>query len=310
MLLYLEKTKTTQCNEIDSLKWRVKKPKNRNRSRTHKWKRLYKVGLSARVESSRDEENLCEDTSKQGRRIDAIDADEDITLVNNADDEMFSVDDLGGEEVFVAEQEVVSTTTTTVTIKEITLAQALKALKTLKPKVKGIVFQKPAKIDVDHQLAERLQEQEQEELSDAEKDTLFQQLLEKRKKNFTAKRAEEKRNKPPTQAQKRKIMCTYLNNMKGYKLTDLKLKEFDKIQEMFDRAFRKVNTFEEFRPKLEERKQKRAEEELEQEITKKQKVDDDKEKADLKQLMETIPNEEEVAIDAISLAIKSLRIVD
>nr|GEZ65139.1 hypothetical protein [Tanacetum cinerariifolium] len=56
------------------------------------------------------------------------------------------------------------------------------------------------KIDVDHKLAERLQEQEQEELSNAEKATLFQQLLEKRRNHFTAKRAEEKRNKPPTKA--------------------------------------------------------------------------------------------------------------
>ncbi|GKE91577.1 hypothetical protein Tco_1572672, partial [Tanacetum coccineum] len=46
-----------------------------------------------------------------------------------------------------------------------------------------------AKIDVDHQLAERLQAQEQEELFDEEKATLFQQLLKKRRKHFAAKRA-------------------------------------------------------------------------------------------------------------------------
>nr|GEV69505.1 hypothetical protein [Tanacetum cinerariifolium] len=51
-------------------------------------------------ESSDDEEGLGEDTSKQGRKIDAIDADKDITLVRVQDDaEMFDVnDDLGGEE--------------------------------------------------------------------------------------------------------------------------------------------------------------------------------------------------------------------
>ncbi|GJR33786.1 hypothetical protein Tco_1209470 [Tanacetum coccineum] len=38
-------------------------------------------------ESSRDEEDLGEDASKQGRRINAIDADEDITLVNVQDDD-------------------------------------------------------------------------------------------------------------------------------------------------------------------------------------------------------------------------------
>nr|GFB35108.1 hypothetical protein [Tanacetum cinerariifolium] len=111
------------------------KLEKRNRSRTHKLERLYKVGLSARVESSRDEESLGKDESKQGRMIDAIDADDEITLVNNDDNEMFDVDDLGGEEVFVAEQnnnvveEVVNaaqvstaTTTAIITTKEITLA--------------------------------------------------------------------------------------------------------------------------------------------------------------------------------------------
>nr|GEX68284.1 ribonuclease H-like domain-containing protein [Tanacetum cinerariifolium]GEX69932.1 ribonuclease H-like domain-containing protein [Tanacetum cinerariifolium] len=41
-----------------------------------------------------------------------------------------------------------------------------------------------------------------------------------------------------------------------------------------------------------------------------QKVDDDKETKDLKQLMKVIPEEEEVAIDVIPLAVKSLGIVD
>ncbi|GKE68176.1 hypothetical protein Tco_1526248, partial [Tanacetum coccineum] len=47
-VLDLEKTKTTKYNEIASLKRRVKKLKKKDRSRTHKVKRLYKVGLTAR----------------------------------------------------------------------------------------------------------------------------------------------------------------------------------------------------------------------------------------------------------------------
>ncbi|GJR74684.1 hypothetical protein Tco_0087049 [Tanacetum coccineum] len=57
-----------------------------------------------------------------------------------------------------------------------------------------------AKIDADHQLAKRMQAQEQEELYIEEKATLFQHLLEKRRKHFATKRAKEKRNKPPTKA--------------------------------------------------------------------------------------------------------------
>ncbi|GKG50264.1 hypothetical protein Tco_0521364, partial [Tanacetum coccineum] len=45
--------------------------------------------------------------------------------------------------------------------------------------------------------------------------------------------------------------------------------------------------------------------ELEQESTKKQKVDDDKETAELKQCLEIIPDEEDVTMDAIPLAVKS-----
>nr|GFC63694.1 hypothetical protein [Tanacetum cinerariifolium] len=126
------------------------------------------------VESSDDEESLGEDASKQGR-IEAIDADEDITLVNDQDDadkDMFDVNVLGGEEVFATagkNENVVNITT-----KELTLSQALKALKTSKPKVKGIVIQeqeepepvKPKKKDqirLDEEAAKKLQAKFNEE---------------------------------------------------------------------------------------------------------------------------------------------------
>ncbi|GJX41513.1 RmlC-like cupins superfamily protein [Tanacetum coccineum] len=54
-----------------------------------------------------------------------------------------------------------------------------------------------------------------------------------------------------------------------------------------------------------EGKEKRTGTELAQEITKKQKVKDDKETTKIKKLMEIIPDKEEVAIDAIPLAVKS-----
>ncbi|GJZ76269.1 hypothetical protein Tco_0640734, partial [Tanacetum coccineum] len=148
---------STQANEIASLKKRVNKLGKKRSSRTYKLKRLYKVGLSARVETSRDEEDLGEDVSKQGRRIYDIDADEDITLVND-DNEIFDVDALAGEEVFVAEQsrivveEVVAVIDVASTIPvsaaiitnvEITLAQALVELKSAKPKADKVVIQEP-----------------------------------------------------------------------------------------------------------------------------------------------------------------------
>nr|GFA97188.1 hypothetical protein [Tanacetum cinerariifolium] len=92
------------------------------------------------------------------------------------------------------------------------------------------------------------------------------------------------------------------------------IKTWDDIQAKIDAdhqlAERLINTFEDFRTELVQGKEKRAEEELVQESTKKQKVEDDKETTELKQLMEVIPKEEEVAIDVIPLAVKTLRIVD
>ncbi|GJR70979.1 ribonuclease H-like domain-containing protein [Tanacetum coccineum] len=380
-VLDLEKTKTTQAEEIVNLKRRVTKLEQKKRSRTHWLKRLYKVGLTARVESSRDEESLGEDVSKQGR-INAIDADKDITLVNDqVDDDIFDVNTLTGDEV-LAEPEVV-VKDVNLTVNEVTLAQALTSLKSVKPNVveepsvpvsaasikvsaattittatiltprKGIVItelgqrqrnngRRPcevyekkdlvrldeeiasklqaefdeeerltrekdeanvalteewddiqAKVDVDYQLSQRLQAQKQEELTDKEKARLFVKFLEQRRKYFAAKRVEEKRNKPPTQAQQRKIMCTYLKNMEGKKPKDLKNKSFDSIQKMFDKSFKRVNTFVDFRTYLVEAE-----------------VDDDQEAAKIKELMEIIPDKEEVAIDAIPLAIKPPSIVD
>ncbi|GJX54049.1 hypothetical protein Tco_0282418 [Tanacetum coccineum] len=334
-VLDLEKTKTTQANDISSLKRRVKKLEKKRSLRTHKLKRLYKVGLSARVESSGDEESLGEDASKQAR-INAIDADEDITLVNvqdDADNEVYDVGTATSDEVF-AEHEV-AVKDVNLTVNEVTLAQALAALKSVKPKVKGDVIeepnvpvnaasastkvsaattttaailtpgkgiviielgtptimrssQQPSQAEVQDKAKEKMIKpelvkkitEEREELSVEEKVKLFQQLLEQRRKHFAAKSTEEKRSKPPTQAQQRKIMCSYLKNMEGKKLKDLKNKSFDSIKKMFDRAF------------------------------KRQKVDEDKDIAMLQSLMKVIPDEEEVAMDVVPLATKPPTIID
>nr|GEW58077.1 ribonuclease H-like domain-containing protein [Tanacetum cinerariifolium] len=119
------------------------------------------VGLSARIESFNDNEDLGENASKQ-EMISDIDVDEGITVVSTHDDaEMFDADkDLHDEEVFVAKQDEnvvekevdaaqvqvsIAATTPTVSIDEVTLAQALAELKhtNLKAKAKGIVFHEP-----------------------------------------------------------------------------------------------------------------------------------------------------------------------
>ncbi|GKB11316.1 hypothetical protein Tco_0845239 [Tanacetum coccineum] len=92
-------------------------------------------------------------------------------------------------------------------------------------------------------LAERLQSKEREELTDEEKGKLFMELMEKRRKHFVALRAQEKRNRPPTKAQKRPQMSTYLKHMGGYTYKQLKGKSFYEIQKLFDKEMKRVNTF-------------------------------------------------------------------
>ncbi|GKB56078.1 hypothetical protein Tco_0912264 [Tanacetum coccineum] len=108
-------------------------------------------------------------------------------------------------------------------------------------------------------------------------------------------------------------MSTYLKNMAGYKHIRLKNKSFEDIQKLFDKEMKRVNTFvymdtelakgsetrtegSETRAKGSETRaggsSKRPGDELQQESTKKQKVDDDKEEEDLKQCFEIVPDEE------------------
>ncbi|GJU46976.1 putative ribonuclease H-like domain-containing protein [Tanacetum coccineum] len=118
-VLDLENTKTAQAQEITSLKLRVKKLEKKGGSRTHKLKRLYKVGLSRRVESSYEE----------------------VSTYFDADTDIFGVHDLVGDEV-VVETEVASKDVN-LSVDEVTLAQALAALKCVKPKANKVMLQEP-----------------------------------------------------------------------------------------------------------------------------------------------------------------------
>ncbi|GJY85654.1 hypothetical protein Tco_0499680 [Tanacetum coccineum] len=346
----------------------VKKLEKKAGLRTHKFKRLYKVGVTRRVEYSDDESlGAQEDASNQGRSIEDIDKDAEVSLVDETqgrsdDAEMFDTDALIGNEVFAEndmiekDQDVIpkevsiaapSTTAVSppvITEVEITLAQTLAKLKSAKskvviqepvqstattapstiPKAKGITFRDAgesttrtptsvssssikdkgkakmdepevplkkkdqialdeemarnleaqiqaelieeerlarkkeeeanialieswdntqAMMEADFELAQRLQAEEQGEITIEERSRLFVELMNKRKKHFAKLRAEEKRRKPPTKAQKRNLMSTYLKNMGGYKYNQLKSKSYDEIQKLFDNEMKRVNTF-------------------------------------------------------------------
>ncbi|GJY93817.1 putative ribonuclease H-like domain-containing protein [Tanacetum coccineum] len=114
-----DEERPAQVREITSLKLRVKKLEKKGGSKTHNLKRLYKVGLSRRVESS----------------------DEEVSTHFDADTDMFGVHDLVGDEV-VVETEVASKDVN-LSVDEVTLAQALAALKCTKPKANKVMLQEP-----------------------------------------------------------------------------------------------------------------------------------------------------------------------
>ncbi|GJZ94502.1 putative ribonuclease H-like domain-containing protein, partial [Tanacetum coccineum] len=298
--------------------------------------------LSARIDSSNDNASLGdqEDASKQGIKIHDIDVDEDITLENVHDEDMFDTSVFNDEEVFVGQDmamkevstadlvttagEVVTTanvkvstvtpTAATITTVEPTLAQTLAELKSTRPKTKGVVMQEPSetttttttttiplkdkgkgimveeplkmkkkdqdKVETDYELAQRLQAEEQEELKIKEKSKLFQQLLEKRRKYFAAKRAEERRNRPPTKAQKMKLVGGSEVREDGSKTR-------------------------------EESSSKRAGDELEQEPSKKQKVDDDKKLKNLSNMLKNFNREDlEVLWSIVKARFKKTKLVN
>ncbi|GJV61014.1 hypothetical protein Tco_1467114, partial [Tanacetum coccineum] len=143
-VLDLENTNTSQTTEITKLKERVKNLERRNNSRTSWLKRLRKVGRTARIESSEDKGlGDQEDASKQGRKIADIDADEEVTLIDetqgrNDDNLMFDTRVLDEQEVkvkkVVSTVEVTIASATTTTVDELTLAQTLIEIKAAKPK--------------------------------------------------------------------------------------------------------------------------------------------------------------------------------
>nr|GEZ19362.1 putative ribonuclease H-like domain-containing protein [Tanacetum cinerariifolium] len=141
-VLALETTKANQALEIRSLKRKVKKLEKKANKKTHKLKRLYKIGSSTKVESSEDAGlGDQEDASKHERIIDDLDADAEVTL------EISTVDPVttDGEVVTTVGVEVsTAAITPQISMDEITLAKALIDIKTSKPKAKGIVMQEPS----------------------------------------------------------------------------------------------------------------------------------------------------------------------
>ncbi|GJT69663.1 zinc finger, CCHC-type containing protein [Tanacetum coccineum] len=164
-----------------------------------------------------------------------------------------------------------------------------------------------AQIEADEELAHRLQAQERERYSEADKARLLVELINERKRKFAQQRAEQRRNKPMTQAQQRTYMCNYIKHMGSHTLQQLKKLSFDEVKELFETTMKRVNTFtpmesDDTVPKVVAGSSKiDAEQELNQESSKRQKIGEGSEPAEeskdelsqeqLQQLMIIVPEE-------------------
>nr|GEV17387.1 hypothetical protein [Tanacetum cinerariifolium] len=139
----LQEAKDAQSKEIAALKKKVSKLLKWQKSRSRGLRRLMKIGSGRRVKSPLEKDSLGaqEDASKHGRMIKEIDQDDEITL--DADTQGRKNDDeitaepvtTAGEVVTTVVDKVSAAPTIDVTEDEITMAQALAALKSIKPKV-------------------------------------------------------------------------------------------------------------------------------------------------------------------------------
>ncbi|GJU61982.1 retrovirus-related pol polyprotein from transposon TNT 1-94 [Tanacetum coccineum] len=320
----LETTKTTQANKIESLKRRVKKLERRNRSRTHRLKRLYKVDLTSRVESSEDEGLGKEDASKQERIAD-IDADAGINLVSthfDADTDMFRVHDLVGDEVVVESEVAVnaeeirsvvgenisvaaitvsaaSEIPTVTTVDELTLAQALAELKSARPPTQGISFREPSEATTT--------------TTTTTITVVPKPLQDKGKGIMIEEPVVEKENLMKKQEQMRidkELAFKLQAEEEEERLAREKAQQIEEVNIAWDDVQAKVEADYQLAQRMQAQEQEELTDEEKARLTELQKVDKDKETSELQSLIKVVLDEEEIAVDAIPLATKPPTIIN
>nr|GEW16166.1 ribonuclease H-like domain-containing protein [Tanacetum cinerariifolium] len=228
----LEQDKHSQALEILQLKKRVNKLEKKKRSKSLGFKRLRRVGTAQRVESSIDTIlGSQKDASKQGGKIEAIDANEGITLVDvEKDEEVVAMDaELQGrtiqEDVNTASKDVSAAEPTVFDDEEVTMtmAQTLIMLKVEKAKL------------LDEQIAQKLHDEEvqkattkdKQEKEDMERAQVLQKQYDDKEENIDWSVVVEQ-------------------NMAGYKMEHVRGMTYDKVRPIFEREYKKVQTL--FKP--------------------------------------------------------------
>nr|GEX61424.1 reverse transcriptase domain-containing protein [Tanacetum cinerariifolium] len=300
MVLSLEQFKTNQATKIEKLKKRVKNLEGKKKKRTYGLKRLYKGRMNDEdlfgVNDLDGDEVIMDVTAGKNVKQDATVAEKKVSAT--ADEVVTTVESV---------EVITAATTPQISKDDVTLAQTLIEIKAAKPRARGVIVQEPSEfkttsssqpsqlpqakdkgkgimvkpkkplkkkdqIAFDEEVARKLNAQMKAEMEEEER-------IAKEKD----KRAEDIKNKPPTKAQQKSLMCTYIKIMEGYKQKDFKGKSFDVIKKMFSKVYKRVNTFvamdsevmegsKKTQAEVTEGSSKRAGDEIEQESAKRQRV--------------------------------------
>ncbi|GJV99511.1 hypothetical protein Tco_1554763 [Tanacetum coccineum] len=269
-VLDLEKAKDAQAKEIVGLKKRVQKLERKKKSRTTGLQRLRKVGESSRgriedaemfdIDYLHDDEVIVDmavvttaDEGVTAAKIDEItptSAPTTITTFKDYRSKAKHKNDFGLTVTLKRKDQVALDNEMARNLEAQLQAELIEEEKMARKKEEEANIaliesweNTQAMIEVDRLLAGRLQTREQEELTDQEKAKLFMEFIERRRKHFAVLRAQEKRNRPPTKAQKRNQMSVYFKHMGGYKHNQLKGRSYDEIQKLFDKDMKRVNSF-------------------------------------------------------------------
>nr|GEX76338.1 hypothetical protein [Tanacetum cinerariifolium] len=238
----LEQDKVTQAIKITKLKKRVRRLEKKRQFKTSGLTRLRKVRTTQRVESSADTiMDDQEDASKHGGGIAELDADKDVTPVDDEEEmdanvqerlaesqakvyhmdlahaeKVLSMQDTDEAEPAEVEEVIkvvtaaklmteVVTTATTITAVQVPKASALR-------KRRGVVIQDP---EEDEAFARELEAELNANINWSDE---IDQVKRKEKQDNTVMRYQALKRKPVTEAQARKNMMIYLKNMVGFKM--------------------------------------------------------------------------------------------
>nr|GEV05163.1 putative ribonuclease H-like domain-containing protein [Tanacetum cinerariifolium] len=319
----LEQDKIAQALEIVKLKQRVKKLEKKRKTKHSGLKRLRKVGGIAKLDVNEDvtlvdvDAEVEMNASIQGRMAESQAKAYNLDL--HYSKKVLSMQDTNKVEPSEVE-EVLEVVTAAKLMTEVVTTAAPITTAAQVPKTsalwrrRGVVIQDPeetvaasiivhTEIDIDEAFARQLEADLNVNIN---WNDVIEQVQRREKKDNTMMRYQALKRKPVTEAQARKNMMIYLKNMVGFKMDLFKGMTYSDIRPIFEKHYNSNQAFlEKGKKEIEEERGKRKGENLEQDTTKKQMIDEDEDEEELKRHLQTVANDDvDVYTKATPLASK------